>query len=206
VIAIGCTGGIGAGKSTVTGLLAEFGAETVIADAIARRLLSEPGEVLDAVIDRFGPSVLDGTGAIDRRALAAQVFADGRARSDLEDIVHPMVAVEILAALDRHRDTSTVVVVELPLLVETDARRRYGLDGVLVVDVPEHLAIERLTALRQMTESDARARIAAQTDSGTRLRAADFVIVNVGTLDELAVMTAGAWGWMRGLEPQATTR
>ncbi|HVB05900.1 MAG TPA: dephospho-CoA kinase [Acidimicrobiales bacterium] len=195
MVRIGCTGAIGAGKSTVAAMLSARGAHIVDADVLARRAVAPGTAGLVAVAARFGDGVLRAGGELDRAALAAIVFADPVARRDLESIVHPAVQEAIdaeLATLDDDR----VAVLDVALLVETDGRSCYGLDGVLVVDAPEELCIERLVEGRGMSEGDARARLAAQIDRGERLRAADFVIINLGTLEELEEMVDRAWAWI----------
>jgi dephospho-CoA kinase len=199
MITVGCTGGIGSGKSSVVALLAEQGAVAIRADDLARRVV-EPGTPgLRSVVERFGPAVLARDGRLDRAALAARIFADAGERAALEAIVHPLVHDAITADLQARRDSDDVVVLELPLLAERGGRARYGLDGVLVVDAPLDIVLDRLTRERQMDEAEARLRIAAQASSAERLRMADFVIVNVGTRDELALMVGEAWRWIEGL-------
>ena len=197
MVAIGLTGGIGSGKSTVAALLARRGARLVDADAIAHAVIAPgtPGHA--AVIGRFGGTVLAADDSIDRRALAALVFADPAARRDLEAIVHPLVAVVVRREI-ASGDAGQVVVCELPLLAETGASL-WGLDAVLVVDAPEELVIERLCRDRQMDEADTRARIAAQAERPARLALADYVIDNDGTLGELDEMVDGAWRWIEQL-------
>ena len=206
MIVIGCTGGIGSGKSTVCSLLAARGAQVINADDLAREALERPGAAFLAVRERFAEA-LDQDGAIDRARLAEVVFSDQSARRDLEAIVHPVVEAELARRLgELGQDPATsdgVLVLEVALLVETNGRARYHLDGLLVVDVPEELALERLTRFRQMDRDDALARIAAQSPRAERLRAADFVILNTGTLDELALMAENAWRWMQALRVDA---
>lgn len=188
-------------------LLAERGAVVVDADALSRAALEPGTAAYAAVVARFGPSVLapSPTGAdgpvaapIDRRRLAGIVFADAAARADLEAIVHPVVRRGTEAVLAAHADGDDVVVLDLPLLAARDGRPPYRLDGVLVVDVPEDVALERL-AVRGMDPGDARARMAAQGDRFERIRQADFVIMNHGTRPELEEMVARAWDWIEGL-------
>ncbi len=147
---------------------------------------------------RFGEAVIAPDGSIDRVALAAAVFADAAARRDLEAIVHPFIDKATRAAIAAAPPAS-VVVIDAALLVETDGRRRYDLDGLLVVDCPEELAIERLVASRAMSEPTARARLRAQAPRADRLRAADYVILNIGSLAELEAMAEAAWGWVGSL-------
>ena len=151
---------------------------------------------------RFGDAVLAGDGTVDRGALARVVFGDPAARAALEAIVHPVVRREVAAELEARRGSDEVVVVELPLLVETGGRDAYGLDGVIVVDAPVDLALDRLVRLRGLEPEDAHRRVAAQIDPGERLRAADFVVVNVGTTDELAQMADEAWRWLARLRSE----
>ena len=204
MVAIGCTGGIGSGKSTVAALLERRGARIVDADAISHAVIAPGTPGSSAVVERFGAGILDPDGSIDRRALAALVFADQAALRDLEAIVHPLVSVALRQELATSAPDDVVVCV-LPLLAETDARMRYGLDGVLVVDAPEDLALERLVHDRQMDEADARSRIAAQADRFARIAVADYVILNIGSLEELDEMTEGAWHWIERLAHGAAT-
>ncbi len=195
MVTIGLTGGIGSGKSTVVRLLERRGARVIDADAISHRLMAPGTPGHDAVVRRFGAAVVGPDGSIDRRALAALVFTDPAARIDLEAIIHPLVGAVIRRELDA-AEPGEVVVCVLPLLAETDARHRYRFDGVIVVDAPEELVLARLVQDRHMDETDARARIAAQTDRFARLALADYVILNVGTLEELEEMIEGAWRWI----------
>lgn len=190
---IGLTGGIGSGKSAVGRLLTELGATVVDADVLAREAVAPGSEGLAAVVDEFGPDVLADDGSLDRVAMARLVFADPAARERLESIIHPRVrrrAAEVEAAA-RTRDAQAVVVHDVPLLVETQQQDDYDL--VLVVDVPVDVAVQRLVEQRGMSAEEARARIAAQADRATRLSAADVVIDNSGTLDDLARRVREVW-------------
>ncbi len=198
MIAIGCTGAIGAGKSTVAAMLAAHGAHVIDADRLSRAAVAPGSAGLLAVVDRFGPAVVAPDGSLDRPALAALVFADPEARRALEAIIHPAVRAAIegeLAGLD----AAAIAVLDVALLVETGGRERYELDGLLVVDAPEELCVERLVEHRGMSEREAWARLGAQADRGERLRGADFVIINLGSLDELAEMVERAWAWIASL-------
>jgi dephospho-CoA kinase len=202
VITVGLTGGIGSGKSTVGTMLVERGAALVDADELAREAVEPGTATLQRVVDRFGPGVLLPDGSLDRAALAGIVFADDGARSDLNAIVHPAVGrlmAERLAALA----AGGIVVLDIPLLVEGGARDRYPVAGVLVVDSPVDLAVERLVSQRGMDRADAERRAAAQAPRSERLAQADYVIVNVGTLAELVLMVDRAWVWMQGLRDAA---
>ena len=179
---IGLTGGIGSGKSTVSGLLAERGAVVIDADAIVHELQAPGQPVLVAMVERFGPAILGPDGALDRQAVADIVFADAAALADLTAIVHPAVGAEITRRMEAEVTTDHVVVLDVPLLVESG---RDDMAGLIVVDVDPDIAVLRLMADRGMTEVDARSRMARQATRDERRARADQVIDNSGTLDDL---------------------
>ncbi|RPI07834.1 MAG: dephospho-CoA kinase [Actinobacteria bacterium] len=196
MILVGLTGGIGAGKSTVSALLTAHGAVVIDADAITRAL-QEPGQpVLAAIVERFGSGVLSADGRLDRAGLAEIVFADPDSLRDLNSIVHPAVGVEIARRIAAEQDSGRVVVLDVPLLVETG---RGGLSGIVVVDVPTETAVERLVLQRGMSEDDARARVAVQASRNERLAKADVVIDNSTTREDLEKRVAEVWAWMQQL-------
>lgn len=194
MITVGLTGGIGSGKSEVARLLAEHGAVVVDADALAREAV-EPGTPgLAAVVAEFGTEVLAEDGTLDRARLGGIVFADPVRREALEAIVHPYVgrrSAELMAAAP----PDAVVVYDVPLLVEKSLQRHY--DVVVVVDVDEETQVRRLLAAREMTEAEARARIAAQASRAERLAVADVVVDNEGDLDSLRARVAEVWVELR---------
>jgi len=183
MLVLGVTGGIGAGKSTVARLLGERGARVIDADAVVRELYGK-GDLANAIASRFGPGVLRESGAVDRVALGALVFDDAEARRDLEDLVHPAVRAAINARLDAWRSEGFpgIAVVDAALLVE--AAGAYPLDRLLVVAADEAVRLARLEE-RGMPEAEARRRIAAQIGDAERNAAADRVIRNDGTREEL---------------------
>jgi dephospho-CoA kinase len=183
---VGLTGGIGSGKSALAAELSALGVPVIDADAVARRCVATGSEGLAAVVARFGSGVLAADGTLDRAALAGVVFADLQARRDLEAITHPCIRAGITAELDVLRDRAdapALAVVEHPLLVETGGHLR--VDVVVVVEAPLAERIARLVTSRGFTESDARARIAAQVDDEARRAVADHVVVNAGDRDAL---------------------
>jgi dephospho-CoA kinase len=182
MFAVGLTGGIGSGKSTVADLFAELGTPVVDTDIIARELTAPGGAALEAIHALFGDVVMQADGTLDRAALRRRVFADSTARRQLEAILHPRIRQAVdraLAALD-----APYALVVVPLLVETGGYRDV-LDRVLVVDCPEDLQIERVTARSGLTRDEAKAILAAQTGRAERLAAADDVIVNTTTREAL---------------------
>lgn len=179
---VGLTGGVASGKSTVAALLRELGAVVVDSDVLAREVV-EPGTPgLAAVVGAFGPAVLTADGALDRPALGAVVFGDEAARRRLEAILHPLIRARA-AELEAAAPEGTVVVHDIPLLVETGQADRF--DAVLVVDVPVETQVERMVRDRGMSREDALARVAAQADRELRLAAATHVVDNTGTREDL---------------------
>ncbi|PYY45789.1 dephospho-CoA kinase [Curtobacterium sp. MCBD17_023] len=175
---IGLTGGIAAGKSTVSGRFAEHGAVVVDADQLARDAVAPGSAGLAAVRERFGPAVVTEEGELDRPALGAIVFADAAARKDLEGITHPEVwrlAQERFDAAGA-ADPDAVVVYDVPLLAEAAGARPLRFDAVVVVDAPAAVRVERLVEHRGMARADAERRVAAQASDADRLALADHVV------------------------------
>jgi dephospho-CoA kinase len=198
VILVGLTGGIGAGKSTVSEMLAARGAVIVDADQIARDLQTPGSPVLSAMVDRFGEEILREDGSLDRPAVARIVFHDEQALADLNGIVHPAMQDEIQARIRAERDTDRVVVLDFPLLTENPRR---GLAATIVVDVPHDVAVERLVEQRGMDEEDARARIDSQVSREERLRGATHVVDNAGDLAALESRVDALWDELVALPP-----
>jgi dephospho-CoA kinase len=186
---VGLTGGVGSGKSTVSGLLAEHGAVVIDADALAREVV-EPGTPgFDAVVAKFGDAVVGEDGGLDRPALAAIVFNDDGRRADLNAIVHPLVGqrmTELMAAVP----ADVVMIYDVPLLVESNLAA--GFDFVVVVEAGVETRLARL-ANRGMAERDARERMAVQASDEQRRALADEVIRNDGSPDELRSLVDRLW-------------
>jgi dephospho-CoA kinase len=200
MLAVGLTGGIGSGKSSVSERLASRGAVIVDADRITREL-QEPGQaVFDAIVEAFGPSILGPDGRLDRPGLAAIVFRDSEAKRRLEGIVHPGVGAVIAERLAGLAATEETVVLDIPLLVESG---RDDLAGVIVVDVDPEVAVARLVEHRGFDEADARARMANQVSREERLARADFVVDNSGDLEHLDREVGRCWSWLQGLRPSS---
>ncbi|MGO4455256.1 dephospho-CoA kinase [Arthrobacter sp. RAF14] len=190
MLRIGLTGGIASGKSVVTARLAELGAVVVDADALAREVV-EPGTPgLAAIREAFGEGVIRADGSLDRPALGALVFADDGRRRTLNAIVHPLVR-SAAAAIVAAAPQAAVVVQDIPLLVETGQQGDFDL--VVVVDAPDDVRVARMLEHRGMTEEEARARIAAQASRDERNAAADVILENTGTLDQLLEQVDALW-------------
>ena len=203
MLVVGLTGGIGSGKSTVSTLLAAKGAVVVDADAITREL-QEPGTpVFVAMVERFGPGIVGPDGGLDRPAVADIVFGDPEALKDLNAIVHPAVGAEIMLRMAELADGDAIVVLDVPLMVES--KNAYPVAGLLVVDVDPELAVRRLVEQRGMREPDVRARMARQATREERLERADFVIHNDGGLDDLTAQVDAAWDWITELKSPSTS-
>jgi len=196
MLLIGLTGGIGSGKSSVSARLAERGAVVVDADAIVHELQSPGQPVLAEMVAAFGPAILRADGTLDRQAVADLVFGDDEALATLNAIVHPAVGAEIAGRLAAAADTDAVVILDVPLLVESG---RDDLAGLLVVDVDPDLAVRRLVEQRGFREDDARARIARQASREARRARADLVIDNSGSLADLEAQVDAAWAWIESL-------
>ena len=191
---IGLTGGIGAGKSTVADLLAARGAAVVDADRIARAVVEPGGAAYQAVVERFGPGVLDEDRRLDRAALAGIVFRDRDALAALEGITHPAIQAEMARQVASHA-AAPVVVMDIPLL----KARREPMAGIVVVDVAEEVAVRRLVDQRGFEEGDARRRIAAQISRDERRAIADIVVDNGGDRAALDAEIDRVWAWIMGL-------
>ena len=197
---VGLTGGIGAGKSTVAGMLAARGAVVLDADLAARAVVQPGTDGLAGIVRTFGSEVLGPDGSLDRAALAAVVFPDESRRAELNAIVHPRVRAWMAERVDA-APAGSIVVQDIPLLVEGGLTKLF--EYVVVVDADDETRLKRLMKDRGMTLEQARARIAAQAPRAQRNAAADKVIDNSGDLDRLAAEVAALWRELDGLRARA---
>ncbi|MBT2387778.1 dephospho-CoA kinase [Streptomyces sp. ISL-11] len=195
MLSVGLTGGIGAGKSEVSRLLASYGAVVVDSDRIAREVVAPGTPGLAAVVAEFGPGILTAEGALDRAGLGAIVFADPERLAALNAIVHPLVRARS-AELAAAAGPDAVVVHDVPLLAENGLAPLY--DVVVVVDASTETRLDRLVRLRGMTTTEARARMSSQATREQRLAVADLVIDNDGPLEELEPRVREVWGELVG--------
>jgi dephospho-CoA kinase len=190
MLLVGLTGGIGSGKSTVARFLGDHGAVIVDADVFAREAVRAGSDAFRAVVQRFGDEVVGADGELDRAKVASIVFADRAALADLEAIIHPEVRRMIADAIQAELDTNHVVVLVNPLLIEMGAHR--DCDVVVVISADPETQVAR-TVARGMDEADVRARLAAQLPIEERARAADVLLDNEDTLEDLEAEVAVLW-------------
>lgn len=177
---IGLTGGMGTGKTTVARMFAASGAEVIDADRIAHGMLRKGGAAYTEIVRSFGKSVLSADGTIDRRALGRKAFRSGRAKGTLESILHPRILRRIDEKVRQSR--KKLVVIDAPLLYETGMEHR--VDKVLVVTASRRTQISRCAARTGLSRGEILSRIAAQLPLKRKVRSADFIIDNDGTLQE----------------------
>ncbi len=181
---VALTGGIAAGKSTVSDVLAELGALVIDADALAREAVAPGSAGLRAIASRFGDGVLDVAGALDRQALGDLVFADPEAREALERIVHPIVGELSKKAFHKAtvEEPGRVLVYAIPLLAESSRKSEFDL--VVLVHAPAEERVRRLVDHRGLSHADAVSRVMSQATDAQRLALADIVIDASGTQAE----------------------
>lgn len=194
---VGLTGGIGSGKSVAAAAFAALGAAIVDTDAIAHELTGPQGIAMPAIRAAFGAAAVDSAGALDRAAMRALAFSDPAARRRLEAILHPLISAESERLIAAAADAPYVVLV-VPLLVESgDYRRR--VDRIAVVDCSDETRIRRVMARSGLERTEIVRIMAAQASRDERLAAADDVIDNEGSPDELRARVAALDGGYRAL-------
>ncbi|MHB0917666.1 MAG: dephospho-CoA kinase [Thiobacillus sp.] len=187
MFAVGLTGGIGSGKSTVADCFAALGVPVIDTDVIARELTAPGGAALEAIRAAFGATVMQADGTLDRAVLRRRVFADSAARHQLEAILHPRIRQGV--ALKLATLTAPYALIVIPLLVETGDYRDV-LNRVLVVDCPEAVQIARVMARSGLAHGEIKAILAAQAGRAERLAVADDIIVNTLSLEALRAEVA----------------
>ncbi len=203
MLLVGLTGGIASGKSTVSAMLAERGAEVIDADHIARQVVMPGMPAWCKIREHFGPGVLHPDGHIDRQALADIVFADKSKLALLNEITHPAIFARIADRLEGLHDQDVVVVLDAALLLEAGLAQ--GVDVVIVIHSPREIQVERLAA-RGVGERDANNRIAAQLPPEKRLVRADIVIDNTGSLEDLGRRVDEVWAQLEAMLAERSSR
>lgn len=184
MLLVGLTGGIGSGKSTVAERLVAHGAELIDADLVAREVTLPGTEAWRQIVEHFGEGVLAADEFVDRDELGRVVFADPDKRTLLNEITHPPVMQRMAERLEELAEFTGVVVVDVPLLIETGAE--VGYEAVVVVATYPETQVARLVADRGMAEEQARARVEAQAPLEDKLGAATHVVWNEGDTTQLA--------------------
>ncbi|MGE4578568.1 MAG: dephospho-CoA kinase [Desulfuromonadales bacterium] len=193
MMVVGVTGGIATGKSAVVEQFRQLGAAVISADELAREIVRPGEEALAQLVARFGQDILQADGTLDRKALAEIIFADPAARQDLNQITHPAIARLAAARIaSLQRQGEALVIYEAPLLFEAGAESR--VDRVLVVTAPAEVQRRRLMARDGLDDQAAQARITAQMPLADKVRRADFVVENAGSIDELATQVRELYG------------
>jgi dephospho-CoA kinase len=182
-LAIGLTGGIGSGKSTVADAFSALGVPVIDADQLARDLVAPGQAALDEIVAGFGADILTAEGKLDRGAMRHRIYSDPAQKSLLESILHPRIRQRIRALLAEINAPYSIVVI--PLLVETNQTDL--VDRILVIDIPEKEQRKRVAARDGLSDNAVMAIMKTQADRNTRLAVADDVIVNdkdISTLTE----------------------
>jgi len=193
---VGLTGGIASGKSTVSAMFRDLGADVIDADAVARDVVAPGTPGLEEVARRF-PGVVDASGRLDRAALGTRVFADAEERRALEAILHPRIRQEVARRTEAlARAGVRVVLYDAALLIENGLDR--GLDGVILVSAPEAAQRARLAARDGLDEDAISARLAAQMPLAEKRAHATWVVDNGGPLEETRAQVRWIWEQIRG--------
>jgi dephospho-CoA kinase len=182
---VGMTGGIGSGKSEVANAFAGIGVEIVDTDALAHRLSAPDQAGYAAIVGSFGRGVLTPSGEIDRPALRQLVFANAPLRARLEGLLHPLIRAEAQRQIGGWRGPYGIVVV--PLLIERGGLKEI-IDRILVVDCPEDEQVRRVVARSAISPQEVRAIMATQVDRPHRLAAADDILDNSGTKQDIGAL------------------
>jgi dephospho-CoA kinase len=194
MLRVGLTGGLASGKSTVAAFFRKLGALHVDGDRIARELTARHGGAVDEIVARFGPAVVAKDGTIDRKALAALVFADPQELAALNAILHPRIRAEIerrIAENAASPSPAPIAIIDAALLVESGFA--HDLDALVVLSCRPETQIARAVARGGLTESEARARIAAQAPLAAKLSVADHVIDTETSLAETKRRVRAVW-------------
>jgi dephospho-CoA kinase len=188
---VGLTGGIGSGKSTVSAMFADRGAIVIDADAIVHELQRKGTDVFDEIVDAFGPEVVGSNGELDRKKLGSIVFNATEQRNRLTSIVWPKVGERVVADLAAAPEDA-IVILDVPLMAETPHGSRRNAQKIIVVDASNEAQHEHLAA-KGVSREDAEARMSAQASREERLKIADHVIDNNGTLEDLKRQVGELW-------------
>lgn len=197
---IGLTGGICTGVSLVAKMFRELGAVVIEADQIARQVVEPGTEAYRKIVEVFGREVVRADGTVDRKRLAAVVFQNDAARRRLNVITHPEIRRRITEEVDRirDRDPGGILVIDVPLLLDTTGPETFDLDGVIVVFADPELQISRLMARDGLSRQEAVQRLAAQRPVAEKVAEADWVIDNSGSVENTRRQVEALWKKLQG--------
>ena len=196
---VGLTGGIASGVSLVASMFRELGAAVIEADRIARDVVAPGTPAYRKIIDVFGREVALPDGSLDRRRLGALVFKDPSARRRLNTITHPEIRRRIAEQVERTaaERPAAVILVDIPLLLDTAGPDAFDLDAVIVVQATPEQQIARLMARDGLTREEAESRLAAQRPIAEKATEADWVIDNSGSIEQTRTQVEALWGTLR---------
>jgi dephospho-CoA kinase len=204
VMLLAVTGGIATGKSTVSRILGELGAPLIDFDLLARQVV-EPGKpAWKEIVDYFGREVVQDDGRIDRRRLSEIVFQDEAKRKRLESFTHPRIFEEFHRQVKEitSRDPDAIIQAGIPLLIELNLQHRF--DKVLLVYAPPKTQIDRLMKRDQISREAAMNILKAQMPIDEKLRLADFVIRNEGSLEDTRKQVEAVWQELKKMQEKNT--
>jgi dephospho-CoA kinase len=187
MLKVGLTGGIGSGKTAVSGLFHDLGTPVIDTDLIAHKLVNNDRSVLKKIVTAFGPEILDEGGAVDRKKLAHIIFNDEKNKQQLENILHPEIRNEVsrqIQNLISDENPPLYVIIVIPLLLETDFDDL--VDRILVVISDEKIRIERIKQRDNRSLEEIRAIIECQVKDDKRINAADDIMENNSDFSMLA--------------------
>lgn len=180
---VGLTGGIACGKSTVSRMFEQLGCVIIDADQVAREVVAPGEEGLEAVVRRFGPSVLNEDGTLDRKSLGDLVFKEEKARQDLNAILHPLIRKRMNQKKEKAlKDHPPLIIMDIPLLYES--KQEQTVEAVIVVYVSPDEQLRRLMERDHLTHDDAKRRINSQWSIEEKKQRADYLVDNSGSLSE----------------------
>jgi dephospho-CoA kinase len=200
MLKVGLTGGLACGKSFVGEILEGYGCLLIQADELGHAVLAAGGEAFNDVVREFGREILDGSGQIDRRALAAQVFATPGKLEKLNGLVHPRVfsREDRLMAEFAVREPEGIAVVEAAIMIEAGSYRRYG--RIVLVTCREEQQVERAMRREGASESNVRARLSRQMPLEEKRKYAHFVIDTSGEKEDTVRQTGAVYEELRRIK------
>lgn len=192
-VCIGLTGGIASGKSTVSEILVELGADFMNADLVGHEIYLPGKEAWQDIVDAWGEEVLMPDRTVNRQKLGSIVFSDPKHLERLNQITHPRIKAVLAEDIDQRRSDGDqkAFVIEAAILIE--AKWHTLFDKIWVVVAGEETVIKRLAENKGMTRDEAKARIDAQLSNEERISYADLVIENNGDINELRKQVEEAW-------------